>query len=374
MDIGFECDHSGGHAMNCHRTGGLAALGWLLLPLGCLRPSEERVRQDLRVGQAALASLAVEVEDGRAAVRSLEDTRVVLWASAPRLRLRLTFHVAPPAEFSIDVQNCMPGAELRVEPRVAVLASGRNASGVCSYRIAPSTSAAALALVIEPPGSGAPAAFQFAVMSDVQEALPRVQDIYTVMNREPQIDFLLGAGDLTERGTRAQLERLKIPYYTTLGNHELGESPTLYHEYYGRGNQSFEYKGVRFTLLDSASATIDPIVFDWLDDWLALGRDRLHVVAMHVPPLDPIGVRNGAFASRNEAAKLLGRLAQAGVDLTLYGHIHSYYSFDNAGIAAHISGGGGAIPEKFDDIGRHFLVVDADPREGRLEVRIVRVD
>ncbi|HKO94179.1 MAG TPA: metallophosphoesterase, partial [Polyangiaceae bacterium] len=118
----------------------------------------------------------------------------------------------------------------------------------------------------------------------------------------------------------------------------------------------------------------DPIVFHWLDDWLALGAGQLHVVAMHIPPLDPIGVRNGAFASRNEAAKLLARLAAAGVDLTLYGHIHSYYSFDNAGIPAFISGGGGAIPERFDDIGRHFLIVDADPIAQSYEVRVVRVD
>jgi hypothetical protein len=95
---------------------------------------------------------------------------------------------------------------------------------------------------------------------------------------------------------------------------------------------------------------------------------------MHIPPLDPIGVRNGAFANRNEAAKLLGRLAAAGVDLTLYGHIHSYYHFENAGIAAHVSGGGGAIPERFDDIGRHFLVVDVEPSEQRFDVSVVRVD
>ena len=95
---------------------------------------------------------------------------------------------------------------------------------------------------------------------------------------------------------------------------------------------------------------------------------------MHIPPLDPVGVRNGAFASRNEAAKLLGRLAAADVDLTVYGRIHSYYHFENAGIPAHVSGGGGAIPEKFDDIGRHFLVVEADPIAETLAVRVVRVD
>ncbi len=349
--------------------------------IACLRPSEERVRQDESVGRAELFGLRVSVGEGHAAVRALSQTRLGLWAAAPRLRVSLNWAVTPPDEFVVEVQNCMPGARLSVAPAVPFAASGRDATGRCSYRIGPLGAERDLRLTIEPDGSERASSFRFAVMSDVQEAIVNVQDIYRVLNQQADIDFLLGAGDLTERGTGAELERFErelessnVPYYTTLGNHELGESPTLYHEYYGRGSQSFEYRGVRFTLLDSASATVDPVVLDWLGDWLARGAGQLHVVAMHIPPLDPIGVRNGAFANRNEAAMLLGRLAAANVDLTLYGHIHSYYHFENAGIPAHISGGGGAIPERFDDIGRHFLVVDADPLAQRYQVSIVRVD
>ena len=95
---------------------------------------------------------------------------------------------------------------------------------------------------------------------------------------------------------------------------------------------------------------------------------------MHIPPIDPIGVRNGSWASRSEAAKLLGRLAEGRVDLTLYGHVHSYYEFDNAGIPAFISGGGGAIPERFDRIGRHFMVFEVDAQQGVLRKDVVKVD
>ncbi|HTV23986.1 MAG TPA: metallophosphoesterase [Polyangiaceae bacterium] len=348
--------------------------------LGCLRPSEERARRDEQVGSAEADGVRVEVAGGHAAVRELERDRVLLWAGAPRLSLTFAWDAPPPGEVSVEVLNCMPRAEVVPTPSVPVLESGRDASGRCSFRLGP-LAGTALELGIAPPDTAAPSPFRFAVMSDVQEAIVDVQDIYSVMNREPDIDFLLGAGDLTEQGTHEQLQRferelrsLSIPYYTTLGNHELGQSPSLFQDYFGRGSESFEYRGVRFTLLDSASATLDPIVLDWLDEWLAAGADQAHVVAMHIPPLDPIGVRNGAFANRNEAAKLLRRLAAAGVDLTLYGHIHSYYHFENAGMPAHVSGGGGAIPEKFDDIGRHFLVVDADPATQRLDVSVVRVD
>lgn len=354
--------------------------GMSLLLLGaCLRPGEERARRDEQVGRAQAQGVRVEVASGHAAVRELTPERLRLWASAPRLSLTLEWDAPVPAEVTIEVYNCMPGAELATTD-APLLATERGAGNLCSFRLGP-IEAGVLQAQIEPPATDQPSPFSFAVMSDVQEAIDRVQDIYRLIDAQPDLDFLLGAGDLTERGSRAQLERferelggLDIPYYTTLGNHELGESPSLYQDFFGRGSQSFEYRGVRFTLLDSASASIDPIVFDWLDQWLEQGKDGGHVVAMHIPPLDPIGVRNGAFANRNEAAKLLGRLAAAGVDLTLYGHIHSYYNFENAGMPAHISGGGGAIPERFDDIGRHFLVVDVEPVEQRFDVRVVRVD
>jgi 3',5'-cyclic-AMP phosphodiesterase len=323
----------------------------------------------------------VAVGSGHAAVRALEPARLELWASAPRLSVTLSWSGAPPAEVGIEVKNCMPLAALVSEPPLPLLASERDAAGRCSFRLGVGPELREVRLGIEPPGSAEPSPFRFAVMSDVQEAIDEVQDIYALINTQDGIDFLLGAGDLTEQGTHEQLQRferelagLEVPYYTTLGNHELGQSPALYQDYYGRGSLSFEYRGVRFSLLDSASATLDPIVLGWLENWLAAGAAGPHVVAMHIPPLDPIGVRNGAFASRNEAAKLLGSLAAAGVDLTVYGHIHSYYHFENAGIPAHVSGGGGAIPERFDDMGRHFLVVDVEPSQQRFDVQVVRVD
>lgn len=347
--------------------------------VGCTRPGEERAHRDLEVGHAQIETLGVEVEDGLAVVRALEPDTISLWASAPALALTLRFTAPPPDPLWLEVDNCMPGAVL--DGGAVPVTESERAAKRCTFRVGPFANAASARLVLSPPGGSERAAFRFGVMSDVQEALDRVQDIYDVANREPGLAFMLSAGDLTEHGSQAELEQfeaalqgLDVPYFTTLGNHELRQSPCLFQDYFGRGSLSFEHHGAHFTLLDSASATIDPIVMGWLDDWLARAGDRLHVVAMHIPPRDPIGLRDVAFASANEASKLLARLAQGGVDLTLYGHIHSYYRFENAGIPAYISGGGGSHPERFDDIGRHFLVVDADPVAPSLAVRVVRVD
>jgi 3',5'-cyclic-AMP phosphodiesterase len=351
----------------------------LLLALSCLRPSEERVEADREVGRAEQGALRVQVDEGLAAVRSLNDDALVLWGSAPSFAFELT--ATTERTLRLDVQNCLADAELRVESGDAQLVRLED-TGIPtrkSWRVTLPSGSARLALAAPDATSTEP--FRFALLSDVQEAIDRVADIWDRVNQVNDLRFVLGAGDLTSQGTREQLERfqaellrMNVPYFATLGNHELGTHPDLFHEYFGRGNFHFRFHGVAFTLLDDASASIDPTAYDWLDEWLEAARRDVHIVAMHIPPVDPIGVRNGSMASRNEADKLLARLAEGRVDMTLYGHVHSYYSFDNAGIPAFISGGGGAIPERFDRIGRHFMVFDMDARHGVTARSVIKVD
>lgn len=351
-----------------------AALGCL----GCLEPAQGRAERDSTVGKARRAGLDVNVAGGLATVRGLGEERLHLWGNAPSLDIDIRSEEVP-RTLELLVENCMPRAVLSAAAGGAsIKALSRARPTVCSFELELTSERSELRLA--DPSAETRDAFHFGVLSDVQEGIDHVQDVYARVNAEPQLEFLIACGDLTQQGTVEELERfqaemrtLLIPYYVTLGNHELGESPPPYHDYFGRGSSSWLFRDVRFTLLDSASATLDSRVYDWLDGWLSAGQNGVHVVGMHIPPLDPTGSRNGAFASRNEAAMVLGKLAAGGVDLTLYGHIHSYYRFVNAGIEAHISGGGGAIPEHFDGIGRHFLDVTVSARvvEG---VRVVRVD
>ena len=349
------------------------------LALSCLRPTEDRVGRDLAVGQADAEGVSVQVKDGLAAVRSLSATQLTLWGSAPGFELSLGAEGA--RDLSIEIQNCLPDAELSVKSGDAELSAPESTDAPTRRRWQLHVGAGKVELGLAAPDADVRQPFRFALLSDIQEAIVHVADIYELLNAQQGVRFVLGAGDLTQQGKRDQLERfqaellrLNVPYFATLGNHELGTHPDLFHDYFGRGNFHFRFHGVAFTLLDDGSASLDPTVYDWLDVWLAESRHDVHVVAMHIPPIDPIGVRNGSWASRDEAAKLLGRLAEGRVDLTLYGHIHSYYSFENAGIPAFISGGGGAIPERFDHIGRHFMVFDADPRRGVTAHEVVKVD
>jgi len=352
--------------------------GLALLLVSCLRPAEDRSERDLEVGHASRHGVSLDVDDGLAVVRELGRERIVLWASAPAWTFTLDHPGAAGDGVALEIHNAMPdgvlgGEGVTIEELPGIVSTRK------SYRL--TLTGSPLRLSFMPANAARGGSFRFALLSDVQEALDRVGDIFERINAEPDVSFLFGAGDLTEQGTHEQLQQyqdellaLNVPYYTTLGNHELGQSPSLYHDYFGRGSFSFVYRQVRFTLLDSASATLDRAVWDWLDGWLEQGRNGVHVVSMHIAPIDPSGVRNGSFASRAEASKLIGTLAAAGVDLTVYGHVHSYYAFENAGIPAFISGGGGAVPERFDDVGRHFVVFDIDSQDGLLASKVVQVD
>lgn len=351
---------------------------------GCLRPAEDRARLDTEVGAATLrAGLQVRVEDGLASVRDAEAGVIELWAQAPRLQIRLE-PAQPAGEQTLRVLNCMPQARLRaVEGGSDVTIEGvsqpRPTHKEWSLRL---TGEGPIELELAPPDAAREETWRFALLSDVQEAIDEVQDLFTAINARDDIRLVVSTGDLTERGTRAELtrfqrelEQLDVPFFSTRGNHELGNNdPSVWTSLYGRANFHFVFKGTAFTLVDSGNATLDPLVYGWLGEWLRQSREQPHVFVTHVPLIDPVGVRNGSFGSRKEAGMLLAKLAEQDVDLTLYGHVHTYLAFSNAAIPAYISGGGGAIPERGDGIDRHFLIVTVDPPRGIDRVAVVRVD
>lgn len=351
----------------------------LILFAGCLDVAEERAAREEAIGRARAEGIEVTVDDGLASVQRLDRQGLALWAGAPVLTVRLTFPMGAPARFTLAVDNAMPAAVLTGAAEVTPMAGGTPTEG--RWAFTPPATGGEVVLTVAPPDAAVAGPFRFGAMADVQEAIGKVQDVFRRINQEPELRFLVFNGDLTQWGNNGELQRfqreaktLTIPLFATLGNHELGNVNPPFHTIFGRGNFRYVFRGVQFTMLDSASATVAPMAYDWLEGWLAEGQGRLHVVGMHIPPLDPVGTRNGGFASRAEAGRVLAMLAAGGVDLTLYGHVHSYYSFWNAGIPAYISGGGGALPERFDGIGRHFLVIDADPSANVVKVRAVRVD
>ncbi len=355
------------------------AVGWAvvigLALAGCVDLAEEREANADRVGRRTAAGLTVAVQDGLAAVRVLEPGSLVVWAQAPGLIIDLDAEAA--GEWVIEVRNALPDAELTgrtatPEPRDlpthkawrVTLPAGPSRLELAAPRATP----------VEP--------FRIVLFADTQEALPDAADFFARLAEQPDIHFGLVSGDLTDQGYADEIRLfqrrmavLPFPLYTTLGNHELGGSATspAFHRDFGRASFSFAYRGARFTLVDSGTATIAPRTYRKLAGWLAAGRDQFHLFMTHMPPLDVAGLRNNAFASRAEAHTLLGLLARAGVDLTVHGHVHSFHHYAQVGMPALITGGGGGIGEAFDGIDRHFVVLTVDPVTQEAVPAVVRV-
>lgn len=342
----------------------------------CVRPADPRIEQEQEVGIVETESWSLNVVSQQAAIRHTTQTKVVLWAQSPVLEIEISSKQA--SSFTLEVLNCMPAA-------VAVLRKGGPPETVYAAKNSPTHCSFELPLNrgiqnihIAPPDWSAPTPFIFADMGDIQTAMADVHEVFETISREPDVRFVMSTGDITEDGRLSeyelfeeQLTYLDVPFFSTIGNHELKGDIGHWHRRYGRYNVHFQFKDVFFSYLDSGNATFPVTLYEQLDTWLEHGKEHLHVFGTHYPLVDPVGARDGGFRSRNEAYKILSKLAGGNIDLTLYGHIHSYYSFENAGIPAYISGGGGARPERLDGIDRHFLVIQASEQGFQVQRRSV---
>ncbi|HUQ01919.1 MAG TPA: metallophosphoesterase [Kofleriaceae bacterium] len=348
-----------------------------LVLTACTRPGDDRPLRDEEIGHATIDNITIDVDDGLAHIRSFANRELDLWLQSPVIDLTIDA-VDSSGPITITAQNVLPDAELTGALSIAPLGGPRPTVRSWTIDLPPGRSV----IRIAPPDVLDRNAWTFAVMGDIQDALPTVDEVFAAIDAQPGLRFVISTGDIVHRGREdewklfeQQLTTLDIPFYSTIGNHELWGDIDRWYRRFGRATVHFDYRGVAFSLVDSASAGLDPLVDDELDTWLAQHADDIHVFGTHYPPIDPVGVRMGSFASRREAQALLARLAAAHVDVTFYGHIHTYADFENAGIPAYISGGGGAEPMRLDGIDRHFLVVAVDPSANAItNVHVVRVD
>jgi 3',5'-cyclic-AMP phosphodiesterase len=127
-------------------------------------------------------------------------------------------------------------------------------------------------------------------------------------------------------------------------------------------------------LIDSASGTLDPWTFDFLRAAMEEVGPATRIVAMHIPPFDPEGLRDGGFNDRTEAARVLATLVGGGTDLLLTGHLHTLRHTSQAGIETWISGNGGVERGvKWDGSDLHYLAVTVDPLAETVDVQPVLV-
>lgn len=349
-----------------------------LATMACTRPGEDRARAELLVGVASAGDVDVEVAGGLAAIRDLSDHRLELWSGAPAIDVRIELGPSASGPWTLVLRNILPDAIVTIGDTSYLRAPGDP----------PTTGTFTVALIagindvrVGPPDAAFAEPFRIVAMADIQTALPEVDEVFAEINSIEDARFVVGMGDITDQGEIAEYElfdrqyqTLRIPFYTTLGNHELWGDPQDYFDRFGRASFQFLFKEVAFTYADSGDGGIDPLVETWLDDYFDAARDRTHVFLTHMPPIDPVGIRYAGFRSAQDGRRLISRLVEADIDLALYGHIHTLVEYEDAGIPSYISGGGGAQPLLWDGIDRHFLIIDIDADTGVRSVDVHRVD
>lgn len=358
----------------------------LLLACACTSstPEERRVRDTL-IGIAEETGYRFEAVDGLVHVLSLDATQVTARASAREFTIRLSRKDAAQGALKLRLSN-VP-SDLRLSGPAGVLsADGASVAGQTASDLRlgrewtitlPATTGAEIEIKSDPLPT---APFEFLAFGDIQDAIPKFGDMVAAMQKESNAEFILILGDLANRTRPDEYDALEkhflglaMPLYFTPGNHDVFRKDEFQNRY-GRANYSMTYRGARFTSIDSASAEIDPTAYAWLQSWLNAGASQGHVVFTHIPARDYLGVRSGQWNSSALARDFVSRVLDGKVDLLLFGHVHTYHSYDLGGIPTYISGGGGAIPMKLDGVERHYLRIAVDPAAQTFQTTRVEIE
>ncbi|USN53729.1 MAG: metallophosphoesterase [Candidatus Nomurabacteria bacterium] len=238
--------------------------------------------------------------------------------------------------------------------------------------------------------------FQFVVLSDNEGATPIFDRLLQEISGE-SAQFLMHLGDLSPRGAesdlqevRARLDQLPFPYYTAIGNNDLGRdrSRELYIKYFanarpenakgGATYYSFDYQDAHFVVLDNSDRRVgfEDAQLAWLEKDLAEHEANAIFLFMHRPVDLPFTAFTGddeTPASRIANAKFIDIIEQHPITRIFAGHIHTLFTYTLGTTPVSVSGGGGAAPQDLikDFVGPvyHYLLVTVTDEKISIEVK-----
>ncbi|MGB4414067.1 MAG: PQQ-binding-like beta-propeller repeat protein [Paludibacter sp.] len=178
--------------------------------------------------------------------------------------------------------------------------------------------------------------FRFALFTDLhiqianQQPAEDLQNVVNDVNALQDIDFVIVSGDVTESGDLASLQKAKsildglhIPYYITVGNHELKWSEsgaTDFLKVFGNDKFTFTHKGFKFIgfatgpIIKMGDGHIAPQDIDWVDAELTKVGTDIPVIAVTHYPLQTGDVDNWY--------DMTDVLRKYNVQIVLGGHYH----------------------------------------------------
>ncbi|MCH7413092.1 PQQ-binding-like beta-propeller repeat protein [Belliella sp. R4-6] len=187
--------------------------------------------------------------------------------------------------------------------------------------------------------------FKFALVTDIHIGSPNgvaeedLQRTVDDINKQPDLDFVLLTGDITEMGTEEEIAtaksiiiQLNIPYYIIPGNHDTGWSESGgvgFIQAFGDDKFVFEHKGYKFigtssgpyVRMSDGHIPRDAVV--WMDSVLHTTPKDQPIINVNHYPLDK------ALDNWYEATD---RLKQYNVQFSVCGHGHTNKVYDFEGI------------------------------------------
>lgn len=173
--------------------------------------------------------------------------------------------------------------------------------------------------------------FSFIVVGDSQRFYDELEDFVSVINNLPGISFVVQLGDISDFGLNKEfrwinkrLEKLKVPYLTVIGNHDmLANGRAVYKEMFGAEDFSFDHNNSRFIFLNTNSQEVGfngslPNL-EWLQQQVSSGTHLNNVfVFSHVAPFST------AFDKVLEQPFTTLLSNHTNVRLSIHGHEHQY--------------------------------------------------
>lgn len=250
---------------------------------------------------------------------------------------------------------------------------------------------------------------EFVILGDNRNGYQTFETIIDQVNAINPV-FVVDNGDLVFGGEPNKyrlfyetVSKLRVPMYTTLGNHDIRENGRIiYTKLFGPPYYSFDYGDNHFVFLDSSRGwaekrAIPEEQYKWLESDLEKVSGKRIFVISHVPPVDPRegiqkntfpdepgiektsafekmmdayhqykGIDHG-FSDSEEAKRFEAIMTKYNVDTVFLSHIHSYFNYVKGGVRYIVSGGAGA-ELLTDDSYYHYLKFKVYDEENYMEM------
>lgn len=170
--------------------------------------------------------------------------------------------------------------------------------------------------------------FKFVVISDTHDYYDGLEkQVRYINNHYKEYDFVIITGDMSNVGlveefeeTMKRLKKLRIPYLTTSGNHDLLiNGKKIYKRVFGEDTYAFEYKNTKFVLYNNNNWESSNNIPDigWLERELIKNKSNNLILFSHVAPNDKDRY------SKSEIEYLKGIINQYNVNYYINGHNHN---------------------------------------------------